>query len=171
MIYIYITNRCPPAILRPGGVTVEQLEAVLGEKVLVYKRDFEDKQMELAPTTPGMKYRHYSPNCSVILVEAHTDSSHDTQSSQMTRLQNQYNVLCETLGNVGVLLVNPASPDLFPIQSNLGSDSKQVAQSLFSKLREMEALGVSAILVQGILEDNEGLAVMNRLRKCSSQIV
>jgi L-threonylcarbamoyladenylate synthase len=142
----------------------------LGERVLVYKRDFEDKQMEQAPTTPGMKYRHYSPNCAVILVEA-LKNSQDTHSLQMTRLKTQYQLLCKSHDNVGVLLVNPSSIDLFPIQLSLGSNAKQVAQSLFSKLRDMEALGVSVILVQGILEEDEGLAVMNRLRKCSSLIV
>ncbi len=58
--------RSPPAILRPGGVTREQLVRYPGlEAVQTYRRDFVDEQLEAAPTTPGMKYRHYSPNAQV----------------------------------------------------------------------------------------------------------
>ncbi|EJD01663.1 translation factor [Fomitiporia mediterranea MF3/22] len=64
-------------VLRPGGVTVEDLERVVESmnlpswkrpKVLVHRRDYEDKEMENAPTTPGMKYRHYSPSVPVALL-------------------------------------------------------------------------------------------------------
>jgi L-threonylcarbamoyladenylate synthase len=60
----------PPAILRPGGVTVEQLRQCPGwENVVV---GYRDKQAEDSskPRAPGMKYRHYSPKAPVILLEA-----------------------------------------------------------------------------------------------------
>ncbi|KAH8830792.1 YwlC protein [Flagelloscypha sp. PMI_526] len=64
-------------VLRPGGVTVEDLEKAFIDmidipeqrpRVLVHRRDYNDKQMEAAPTTPGMKYTHYSPTVPVELV-------------------------------------------------------------------------------------------------------
>ncbi|KAF1834855.1 translation initiation protein Sua5 [Decorospora gaudefroyi] len=60
----------PPAILRPGGVTVEQLRQCPGwESVVV---GYKDKQAEDSskPRAPGMKYRHYSPKAPVVLFEA-----------------------------------------------------------------------------------------------------
>lgn len=60
----------PPSILRPGGVTVEQLRQCPGwENVTV---GYKDKQEGGAskPRAPGMKYRHYSPKAEVILFEA-----------------------------------------------------------------------------------------------------
>ncbi|KAF1979759.1 translation factor [Bimuria novae-zelandiae CBS 107.79] len=59
----------PPAILRPGGVTVEQLRQCPGwEDVRV---GYKDKQEEGSkPRAPGMKYRHYSPKATVVLYEA-----------------------------------------------------------------------------------------------------
>jgi len=60
----------PPAILRPGGVTVEQLRQCPGwENVIV---GYQDKQADDSskPRAPGMKYRHYSPKASVLLFEA-----------------------------------------------------------------------------------------------------
>ena len=47
----------PPVILRPGGVTHEELSSLLGE-VLGYSKDEDEKT---APKSPGMKYRHYAP--------------------------------------------------------------------------------------------------------------
>ncbi|KAF2134821.1 translation initiation protein Sua5 [Dothidotthia symphoricarpi CBS 119687] len=60
----------PPSILRPGGVTVEQLRQCPGwENVTV---GYKDKQEGGAgkPRAPGMKYRHYSPKAEVVLFEA-----------------------------------------------------------------------------------------------------
>jgi L-threonylcarbamoyladenylate synthase len=60
----------PPLILRPGGVTLEQLRACPGwERVAVgYKDAAEDAKSR--PKAPGMKYRHYSPKAPVVLYEA-----------------------------------------------------------------------------------------------------
>jgi len=71
--------RTPPAILRPGSVTFEKLRVVPGmENVQVYRRDFVDKKLEQVPTTPGMKYRHYSPDAEVILIESNVNSTDET---------------------------------------------------------------------------------------------
>ncbi|KAH7081513.1 translation initiation protein Sua5 [Paraphoma chrysanthemicola] len=60
----------PPTILRPGGVTVEQLRQCPGWETVVV--GYKDKQEEGSskPRAPGMKYRHYSPKAEVILFEA-----------------------------------------------------------------------------------------------------
>ncbi|KAJ4375141.1 hypothetical protein N0V83_002225 [Neocucurbitaria cava] len=60
----------PPTVLRPGGVTIDQLRQCPGwENVVV---GYKDKQEGGAskPRAPGMKYRHYSPKAEVILFEA-----------------------------------------------------------------------------------------------------
>lgn len=60
----------PPAILRPGGITVEQLRQCPGwENVTVGYKDKQEGSMA-KPRAPGMKYRHYSPKAEVILFEA-----------------------------------------------------------------------------------------------------
>jgi L-threonylcarbamoyladenylate synthase len=62
--------RRPPAVLRPGGITAEQLRGCAGMAGLqVYQRDFCDAQLEAQPTTPGMKYRHYSPSAHLVLLD------------------------------------------------------------------------------------------------------
>jgi len=60
----------PPSILRPGGVTVEQLRQCPGwEKVVIGYKDSQEGDTS-KPRAPGMKYRHYSPKARVILFEA-----------------------------------------------------------------------------------------------------
>lgn len=74
--------RTPPAILRPGGLTYEALKAIKGmENLQVYRKHFVDKELEMAPTTPGMKYRHYSPEAMVILIDRKVSSSSSSSSS------------------------------------------------------------------------------------------
>ena len=60
----------PPTILRPGGVTVEQLRQCPGwEDVVIGYKDKQEGEAS-RPRAPGMKYRHYSPKAEVILIEA-----------------------------------------------------------------------------------------------------
>jgi L-threonylcarbamoyladenylate synthase len=61
----------PPSILRPGGITVEQLRQCPGwENVVVGYKDKHEQGIK--PRAPGMKYRHYSPKATVVLYEAGT---------------------------------------------------------------------------------------------------
>lgn len=155
--------RSPPAILRPGGITFEMIQPFLSN-VLVYKRDFVDSGMEQAPTTPGMKYRHYTPDAQVILITA------QEISRQRELMVHEYQRLIEQELKVGCLVVGDFKPD-FALQINLGSTASAVAQSIFSSLRYMEHQGAQVIIVQGIPESDEGLAVMNRLRKAASNFL
>lgn len=60
----------PPAILRPGGISIEQVRRCEGwENVVVGYKDASEKG-DSAPRAPGMKYRHYSPKAKVVLHEA-----------------------------------------------------------------------------------------------------
>lgn len=60
----------PPSILRPGGVTVEQLRQCPGwENVTIGYKDKQEGSTS-KPRAPGMKYRHYSPKAEVLLFEA-----------------------------------------------------------------------------------------------------
>ena len=63
----------PPRLLRPGGITVEQLEGVLGH-VEVYPAVISELEDGVAPASPGMKYKHYSPKAEVYIVEGSLES-------------------------------------------------------------------------------------------------
>lgn len=190
--------RVPPAILRPGGVTYEQIRMVKGmEAVQVYKKHFTDVAMEQTPTTPGMKYRHYSPEAEVVLVE-YAEVSTNGGSTAPDATTAQYGVILKEIDRLkkegkrrfGILRTsfnnstaptNSREPSLsLPVsQSNeviefpLGQGSKpeDVARELFKGLRYLDSQKVDCIFVEGISEDDEGLAVMNRLRKAASRTI
>ncbi|RDA88195.1 hypothetical protein CP532_6791 [Ophiocordyceps camponoti-leonardi (nom. inval.)] len=64
----------PPAILRPGGVSIEDLRTCPGWASVVKAYRDHSEEGKAVPRAPGMKYKHYSPKANVILYEA---SNHD----------------------------------------------------------------------------------------------
>ncbi|KAF9452496.1 translation factor [Macrolepiota fuliginosa MF-IS2] len=176
-------------VLRPGGITVEEIERVLKlelaggkedtdiviPKVLVHRRDYRDEAMEQAPTTPGMKYRHYSPSVPVTLLHTSTQPPDGQDSISVTSFFASLHSASGAKAKVGVL----ASTDskiwehvkvedgvkwhkytLGPV-----AEPAVAAQRLFDGLLTLEQEGVDLILIEEILEEREGLAVMNRVRK------
>lgn len=156
-----------PVLLRPGGVTLEQLSEVLGEKIL----DLSNEKMEYAgtPPAPGMKYRHYAPHASLYLVEAGSE-----QEKQIVSLLWE---LREKGMQVGLLLTAETAkkinaPDSFPLEV-LGSqnDPETSARLFYGALRRLDSKGVDAIIAEGVSERELGLALMNRLRKAAASII
>ncbi|KAJ3142039.1 hypothetical protein HK101_003324 [Irineochytrium annulatum] len=185
----------PPAVLRPGGVTVEMLAALPGMETLrVYKRDFVDEGMEKNPVTPGMKYRHYSPEVEVVLLEERTGAGEPGDHGGRMRAAvlaeaNRLLAVGEKDGRssraVGILRttrvegversggdeIKEEPPGVLNYNMGDRTDPASVAHSLFNGLRTLESRGVMAILVEGISEEREGMAVMNRLRKAASRTI
>lgn len=76
----------PPSILRPGGITVEQLRQCPGwENVTIGYKDKQEGGIS-KPRAPGMKYRHYSPRAEVFLFEAGADKPHQSELEKKERV-------------------------------------------------------------------------------------
>jgi L-threonylcarbamoyladenylate synthase len=149
-----------PVILRPGGITVEMIRKVIGN-IRVYKKN-EDAKLEECPTTPGMKYKHYSPKAKVILVQ---------DSLKLEEYANDY---FKKGLRVGCLLRKDSDVVLKcdnVLFFYMGSSLDSVAHELFNGLRTLDENGVDVILVPSVEEEHEGLAIMNRLTKASSQVI
>ncbi|KAI8062618.1 DHBP synthase RibB-like alpha/beta domain-containing protein [Gongronella butleri] len=169
--------RTPPAILRPGGYTYEQLHALPGMEALqVYRKHFVDQQLEAAPTTPGMKYRHYSPEAMVVLIED-TQDFDEVWPKELAAMENMGMHKVGLLTSDGKNRDSASLPSLSSSTSSsclvypMGTTPEEVAKHLFQGLRDMDAQGVDIIFVQGVAEDNHGMAVMNRLRKAASKTI
>lgn len=151
-----------PTILRPGGISKEQLEAVLGEVQV-------DKPSENeVPKAPGMKYKHYAPQGEVVLM---IGSSKRIVQRMGQEIQKGH----ARLKKVGVLCTLESAPFLhnwFPdLLFVLGSKDRpeEVASNLFEGLRLCDERGMDLILAEGIKEEGLGTAVMNRLEKAAGQ--
>lgn len=173
-------------ILRPGGVTVEQIRAILlqelGEsapKVLVHKRDYEDDAQELNPTTPGMKYRHYSPSVPVTLLCTISSPPSGISSVPMIGFLGSLSadakigLLVPIDSSLLVQLQSPTSESQDIQIYHLGSRSSPAvtAARLFDGLLTLERAGVHHILIEEVEETDEGLAIMNRVRKAAGDVV
>lgn len=151
-----------PMILRPGGVTKEDLEKVIG-KVDVDPALQKSEDSQLIPKSPGMKYTHYSPNAEVVLVSGNLDSVTDN----IERIRKNE----EAKGRkVGIMATNQTK-DIYKGGTiiSLGSRDKleSVAANLFKVLREFDEKGVDIILAETFDEKGLGQAIMNRLMKAA----
>lgn len=163
----------PPMILRPGGLSVEQIKEAGGpqwKNVLVSKGSI--KEDEVA-RTPGMKYKHYSPDAFVALfidcgdgieeVENYLDSLESVPSSIVIfRTRKFSSLLANRLREKYKIGVDDI---------HLGTTGQEISRNLFVRLREADDKDQKLILVEAIDETDEGLAIMNRLHKASSAVV
>lgn len=169
-------------ILRPGGVTVEQIEEAVGPgtRVLVHRRDYADDALEKAPTTPGMKYRHYSPKVPVVLLVSRTTNSLGDQRLESVEAAIGAFVSSIPQPKVGLLLLDDSplrkAIEILPntaiytfLHHSLGSIQKpaEAGRNLFDGLITLEQIGAEVIFVEAVDEAREGLAVMNRVRKAA----
>ncbi len=145
-----------PTILRPGGITVEELAEVCGE-ARVDKNVLKSVSANEQPKCPGMKYKHYAPDADVTVIEGGRKSTEEKISELVLKTKAEGKT-------VGVLAIDGywTEPDLF-ISS--GDNNKQFASRLFDALREFDEKNISTVFVQFCLEDSYGLAVKNRLYK------
>ena len=147
-----------PRLLRPGGVPLEELRAVLGEVELdpAILRPMEEGEKPLAP---GMKYRHYAPKAPVIVVKG---SPARSAAYILEHLSPTY--------WDGVICFDEFA-DWYPSHpvERLGGalDHWENARRLFHALRAMDEAGVKRIWAQSPDTAGMGLAVVNRLDKAA----
>lgn len=149
----------PPRILRPGGVTREMLETVLGPvKVLGQKR-----KAEPGLPSPGLLEKHYAPRAEMILFvgERAWDALNACLAEQ--RLVRKVGVLAAD-DEAGVLEQSGA------VVYRLGSDLNSIARHIYAGMRWLDGQGVDLILCRDYGESGLGLAVRDRLMRAASRV-
>ncbi|GHU70848.1 threonylcarbamoyl-AMP synthase [Clostridia bacterium] len=153
-------SRNPPVLLRPGGVTIEELREYL-PNIVIDPASLSPMEIDTVPSSPGMKYRHYAPNIPLTVVIG------ECQVSTLARLYD------ETLskGSVPILLLSEETAALLAPRRciTIGSynDPAQLAGSLFSALRSLDEHGATAAFAESFPTDGVGLALMNRLLRAA----
>lgn len=134
-----------PVILRPGGVTYDDLKGI-GLDVEIDKNILHSIAADEVPKCPGMKYKHYAPNAEVTVVEGEKDAV----QSKIKELLEQ------TEGKVtGVLTMYGAVYDK-AVMLSAGSTNKEYAKNLFAALREFDELGVEVVFAEFSEKDGYG---------------
>ena len=150
----------PARLLRPGGITLEQLEAVLGE-VAVDPAVTRLMGAGEQPKAPGMKYRHYAPKAPVTVVTGDPKKSAEY-------------IAFHAGAEDGIICFDEFLP-LFTRRSetrlvmDLGpaGDKEEQARHIFDALRSFDHTSVPAIWAQCPDTTGIGLAIANRLNKAA----
>ena len=149
-----------PVLLRPGGITYEQIKSVVPEAVIDPNilRSLDEGER---PRCPGMKYKHYAPEAEVTVVEG-----------DMAAARRKIGELLEENADkvCGVLTMSENAYDSAVILCG-GKTNREYARNLFAMLREFDRLGVEVVFAEFEERDGYGLAVRNRLYKAAAQRV
>ncbi|WP_352399525.1 L-threonylcarbamoyladenylate synthase [Anaerotignum sp.] len=151
-----------PVILRPGAITKEMMESVVGE-VMIDPAILTKPSDDLKPKAPGMKYTHYSPKAKVTLVKGNTEAviSKINELCVDERVQGKKTGVMATEKTKGCYHAD--------VILSLGDRDKleEIGANLFKLLRKFDYLGVDTVFSEVFPEEGEGLAIMNRLNKAA----
>ena len=146
-----------PRLLRPGGITPEQLIEVLGD-LIVDKAVTAQIDKDAVVKAPGMKYRHYAPDCSVVIVSGSREKAASYIRDPYTAGDR---VLCfeEEL---------PLYEGCAPLSYGLESDVETLSAGLFSALRELDDPSIHRVYARCPVGGGVAYAVQNRLKKAAA---
>jgi L-threonylcarbamoyladenylate synthase len=136
-----------PAILRPGGLPRERLEALAGHPIPVRHGG--------AVRAPGMLESHYAPAARVVLVPP------ESQAARAADLRARGL-------RVGVIAFTPGGPVPDASLVDLGGSEEEAARHLYRALRDLDREGCDAILAWPPEERGLGLAIADRLRRAAA---
>lgn len=136
-----------PQILRPGFITREKLSEVLGKKVyydpsLLKTPEEGEPAEDFKPKSPGMKYKHYSPEARVRIIEG-SDADFYARAKEIGLEAKQRGE------KVAIL--------------DYGRDAGKAAKKLFADLRELDRQGCDLVLIRALPSIGFGFSVMNRM--------
>ncbi|MFC5403564.1 L-threonylcarbamoyladenylate synthase [Cohnella soli] len=163
-------------VLRPGGVTREQLRSALGgladvaeagsdsSAAAVEASSREDATMaDATPRSPGVKYAHYAPKGEMVLIVG----PQERLPAAVQRLADE----AAAHGRTVAILSCSEHAATYRADAVLDCGSRaepeQAARVLYARLRECDARGADYIVAESYPEDGIGAALMNRLRKAA----
>ncbi|WP_308533605.1 L-threonylcarbamoyladenylate synthase [uncultured Peptoniphilus sp.] len=154
----------PPMILRPGKITLEDLQKV--DKNISIDHTTIDAKDKTVPKSPGQKYKHYAPKGKATCFVG-----------DLNNVVAEINKRLESCKGKSAVLATSETKDNYigaDLVLDLGSreNLEEVANSLFDLLRVCDEKKVEYIFAEGFELKGIGLSIMNRLLKaCAGRIV
>ena len=148
-------------ILRPGKITPEDIQAlkipVHIEKQILGKYKEGEKIL-----SPGIKYKHYSPNTKCVLIYSKDNDKMVQKINELSQNKNVV-VLCKTKN---------LEKYNIPNKLNMGNSLEEISKNIFTLLRKADTYKADLILIEGVEKTGLGLAIMNRLiRACAHDYI
>lgn len=144
-----------PVLLRPGGITLEALEAVVGPVALADAAAVSERDVA---SSPGLRHRHYTPDCRVVLADG-------------AGLAATCADALAAGGRVGLLCHSPA-PRLkgLSLVREVGGPLADYGRQVFAVFRDAERAQLDTLVVEVVPEQGLGLAIMDRLRRAAAPV-
>ena len=148
-----------PNILRPGKISPEEIEKVVGS-VKIDEHILKNIESNEKVLSPGMKYRHYAPKSNCVLVYS---ENNEKMIKEIQELAKKY---------VNPLIIScNENAEYYDVEHKILYGSKdnlnEIAQNIFKDLRKVDEFEPDIVIIEGVKEDGIGLAIMNRLiRAC-----
>lgn len=154
-----------PTILRPGGVTMEDLLQIFSE--VKYDQSIISDDENIVPKSPGQKYKHYAPKAKMIVFTGDVKTISKNIKSQVKSLTLEGK-------KVGIMATEETKDEYnegIVLVVGSRSDKDTIARNLFKVLRQFDELNVDMILAEGVDTEGIGRAIMNRMKKaCGGDI-
>jgi L-threonylcarbamoyladenylate synthase len=150
-----------PVILRPGKIGKTEIEKILNKEI---ELDPSLKDENAAPKSPGMKYKHYSPNATVIVVTGSMDEMKQKINQKLSLDKNKSDKV-----KVVCLEDRVSLYDGYGI--SWGKSSQEAAKNLFKILRLMDEQNIEVVYFEALNSDEISEAVMNRLIKAAGNMI
>lgn len=146
----------PPAVLRPGGVSIEAIRELIPE--VAYAARHVDAGE--AVSSPGMLLKHYSPRAEVRLFTGERDAVLARMRQEAAGAPDGQTVgVMATREDAAVLAHSPIM--------EIGSDLDEVGRNLFDGLRQLDDLGVDVVLVRAPVREGMGETIWDRLYRAA----
>ena len=146
-----------PTLLRPGVITREEMEEVIGGPILTAKAGD-----SLRPQAPGMKYRHYAPTAPAVLFEGAPEKIVAEINRRLARKPpGQKTVVLGTTANMADYR------NEFVLDMGPGERPEIIAGRIYQLLRFCDQLQADLMFIEGVADRGVGTAVVNRLRKAA----
>ena len=139
----------PPRLLRPGGVTLEEMTELIGE-IVVDDAVLNKLEEGAVASSPGMKYKHYAPSADITIIKSDFET---------------FKKLCESEETVTALVFDGEENELSCPAISYGDKNDGYSQSarLFDALRELDEINARKVYARCPDTKGMGLAVYNRL--------
>ena len=146
-----------PRLLRPGGITPEQLKQVLGD-LIVDKAVTGEVAKDEVVKAPGMKYRHYAPQCPLVIVSG-------SREKAAAYIRDQYQTGDRVLCFEEELSLYDGCD---PLSYGQEADVESLSAGLFSALRELDDPKIHQVYARCPEGAGVAYAVQNRLKKAAA---
>lgn len=141
-----------PTILRPGAITKEMIEQVIG-KVAIAPSVLEGLRENETAASPGMKYQHYAPRAKIMLVKAD---------------KARYEAFVNEKTDAFALCFEGDAVAIPHVVYGREQDDISQAQALFTALRRLDEMGAQKVYARLPRQSGVGLAVYNRLIRAAA---